>query len=90
MQAATKSQTGIDFRTEQLLSIRPDDPTSATSTAWHHVKMKQGEIETALASRYEMTCSESRYFIKANWQAWEGEACIFEKSFDFEIQRNLV
>ena len=83
-------QTGIDFRTEQLLSIRPDDPTSASSTARHQVKMKQGEIETALASRYEMTCSESHYFIKANWQAWEGAACIFEKSFDFEIRRNLV
>jgi hypothetical protein len=52
--------------------------------------MRHGEIETALASRYEMTCSESHFFIKAAWRALEGEECIFEKTFDYEIERNLV
>lgn len=83
-------ETEIDFVTDQSLSIHPDDPTSATSTSWHHVTMRHGEIETALASRYEMTCSESHFFIKAAWRALEGEECIFEKTFDYEIERNLV
>jgi hypothetical protein len=83
-------ETEIDFVTDQSLSIHPDDPTSATSTSWHHVTMRHGEIETALASRYEMTCSASHYFIAATWQAFEGEACIFERTFDLEIERNLL
>ena len=83
-------ETEIDFKIDQLLSIHPDDPNSATSTSRHHVKMQQGEIATALESRYEMTCSDSQFFIKASWRAWEGNECIFEKEFDYKIKRNLV
>jgi len=84
------SETEIDFKIDQLLSIHPDDPNSAVSTTWHYVKMQQGEIATALESRYEMTCSSGQYFIKAVWRAWESKKCIFKKTFDHRINRNLI
>lgn len=83
-------ETEIDFRTDQRQSIHPDDPGSAKSTAWHKVKMQQGELATILESRYEMTCSESQFFIKAQWRAGVGNEYIFEKNFDYTIKRNLL
>ena len=83
-------ETEIDFKIDQLVSIHPDDPNSATSTNRHYVKMQQGEIATALESRYEMTCSDSQYFIRAEWRAFEGNECIFNKTFDHKIKRNLI
>ena len=82
--------TSIDFTIDQLLSIHPDDPSSARSETTLNVKMKQGETETALKSHYEMTSSSQYYFIRAKWQAYENDACIFEKCFDEKIGRKLV
>lgn len=83
-------ETGIDFTVEQQLSIHPGKAGSAKSINRHRVKMQQGETSTALECRYEMTCSNSKYFIKAAWFAWESGNCIFKKEFDHEIQRNLI
>ena len=82
--------TSIDFTIDQLLSIHPDDPQSAKSKTTLNVKMQQGETETTLKSHYEMTSSDQHYFIKAKWQALEHDHCIFEKSFDEKIRRNLI
>lgn len=82
--------TSVDFTIDQLLSVHPDDPNSAKSETQLQVKMQQGEIETALQSHYEMTSSSEYYFIRAMWQAWEGDQCIFEKHFDEKIRRYLV
>jgi len=83
-------ETDIDFITEQILSIHPEDPNSAKSVTILDVKMQQGETNTALKSRYEMTSSDDHYFVKATWQAWEKGSCIFEKNFDEKIKRNLI
>jgi putative CocE/NonD family hydrolase len=82
--------TDIDFTIDQLLSIHPDEPNSAKSDTALQVKMKQGETETALKSHYEMTSSQQHYFIRATWQAWVGDECIFERSFDEKIERKLI
>ena len=83
-------ETGIDFTIDQLLSIHPDDPNSAKSETKLRVKMQQGKTETALRSHYEMTSSSKHYFIRATWQAWESDRCVFEKHFDEKIKRNLI
>lgn len=83
-------ETEIDFKIDQLLNIHPSDPNAAKSTSWHHVKMQQGEIATALEGRYEMTCSDSQFFIKAQWRALVNGECIFEKQFDQKIKRSLL
>ena len=82
--------TGIDFTVDQLLSIHPDDPNSAKSELKLQVKMQQGKTETALQSHYEMTSSSKHYFIRAKWQAWESDRCVFEKRYDEKIKRNLI
>ncbi|MBT8069071.1 MAG: CocE/NonD family hydrolase [Gammaproteobacteria bacterium] len=82
--------TGVDFTINQLLSIHPDEPNSAKSEATLRVKMQQGDTETALRSHYKMTSSSQHYFIRATWQAWEGENCIFEQQFNEKIERNLI
>ena len=82
--------TDIDFTIDQLLSIHPDDPNSAKSETSLQVKIKQGETQTALKSHYEMTSSQQHYFIRAKWQAWAGDECIFERHFDKKIERNLI
>ena len=82
--------TDIDFTIDQLLSIHPDDPNSAKSETTLQVKMKQGETQTALQSFYEMTSSQQHYFIKATWQAWVGDECIFERHFDEKIERKMI
>ena len=82
--------TSVDFTIDQSMSIHPGDPNSAKSETTLHVKLQQGETETALNSHYEMTSSDQHYFIKATWQAWENDRCIFEKFFDEKIRRNLI
>ena len=83
-------ETDIDFTIDQKLSIHPDDPNSAKSEVTHLVKMRQGKIETALQSNYEMTSSSQHYFIRATWRAMEGDRCIFERHFEEKIKRNLI
>ena len=83
-------ETGVDFTIDQLLSIHPDDPNSAKSETTLQVKMQQGKTETALQSHWEMTSSARHYFIRATWQAWESNRCVFEKRFDEKIERNLI
>ena len=83
-------ETSIDFTTEQSLDIHPGKPDSASSRAWHNVKMQHGKLKTALHGFYEMTCSEQRFFIRARWRAWADQECVFEKEFDHEIERRLV
>jgi hypothetical protein len=83
-------ETAIDFTTDQILSIHPNEPASAKSTSWHNVTMQQGLIRTSLESRYEMTCTENHYFIKSLWRAREDGDCFFEKEFDHKIKRNLI
>ena len=82
--------TEIDFTIDQVFSIHPDDPNSAKSEATHRVKMRQGKIETALQSHYEMTSSGTHYLVKATWQALEADQCIFERHFEEKIERNLI
>ncbi len=82
--------TSIDFTVDQRVSIHPDEPCSAISTNCHRVTMQQGETLTRLQAYYEMTCSESRFYIKARWQAWEADACLVEKEFNHAIQRHLL
>ena len=82
--------TDIDFTIDQLLSIHPDDPNSASSKTGLQVKMNQGGLVTSLYSHYEMTSSRQHYFITATWQAWAGDSCIFEKHFDEKIERRLI
>jgi putative CocE/NonD family hydrolase len=82
--------TGIDFTVDQVLSIHPDEANSAKSDTTLQVKMKQGETETAIEGHYEMTSSSEHYFIRATWQALEGNEVIFEKYFDEKIRRNLI
>jgi hypothetical protein len=52
--------------------------------------MKQGKTGTTLKSHYEMTSSQHFYFVRANWQAWAGDECIFEREFDEKIERKLI
>ena len=82
--------TDIDFTIDQLLSIHPGEPNSAKSETTLQVKMKQGETRTTLRSHYEMTSSQQHYLIRATWQAWAGDECIFEKHFDEKIERHLI
>jgi putative CocE/NonD family hydrolase len=82
--------TDVDFTIDQLLSIYPDDPNSAKSETDLLVKMKQGKTGTTLKSHYEMTSSQHFYFVRANWQAWAGDECIFEREFDEKIERKLI
>lgn len=83
-------ETEIDFTLEQLLTIQPDDPGSAKSVTDLSVEMQQGDLETALNGHYEMTSTNSHYYVKAHWEAWEGRECIFDKDFDVKIKRNLI
>lgn len=84
------SQTEIDFTLHQLMTIHPDDPNSARSTTELNVIMQQGDTATALKGRFEMTSTDSHFRVVANWQAWQGSDCIFERDFDVAIKRNLV
>jgi hypothetical protein len=82
--------TEVDFTIDQRLSIHPDDPNSARSETALKVKMTQGKTKTALNSHYEMTSSQQHYFVRATWQAWADDECIFERKFDEKIERMLI
>lgn len=84
------SETEIDFTLDQLMTIHPDDPNSAASSTELNVIMQQGDTATALKGKFDMTSSAEQFLVKANWQAWEGVNCIFEKDFNVAIKRNLV
>lgn len=84
------SQSAIDFKVRQSLSIHPNDPHSAKNIIHLSVDMGREGWQTSIEASYEMTCDANQFYVNASWQASYEDEVIFEKTFDEIIKRNFM
>jgi len=67
--------------------IREDDPLSARAEVVHKTLSRRGEWTVRVETRTVLTSTKEAYRIEARLEAWEGEARVFEKTWDRRVPR---
>ncbi|MCC5986653.1 MAG: CocE/NonD family hydrolase [Pararhodobacter sp.] len=70
--------------------IHPDDPLSARNAAHWSFTIGRGDWQTRTETRSEMTCDATHFHIRANLEAYENEALICRREWDFSVPRDGV
>lgn len=70
--------------------IRPDDPLSARATHVWEQRLSRGAWAVRTRAEAEMTATATGLRMQAKLTAWEGEAVVFERTWDEETPRRFV
>ncbi len=74
----------------ELWEIHPDDPLSARAVHVWEQRLSRGDWSVRTRAEAEMTGTATHLRMTARLQAWEGEAIVFEREFDAEVDRRFV
>ncbi len=70
--------------------IAPDDPLSARAVHIWEQRLSRGAWSVRTRAEAEMTGTASHLRMTAHLRAWEGEALVFERRWDEEVERSFV
>ncbi len=70
--------------------ISPDDPLSARAVHVWEQRLSRGDWSVRTRAEAEMTGTATELRMKARLTAWEGEAMVFDRSFDEAVMRRFV
>ena len=70
--------------------ISADDPLSARAVHVWEQRLSRGDWQVRTRAEAEMTGTATHLRMTAKLTAWEGDAVIFERSFDEEVERRFV
>jgi putative CocE/NonD family hydrolase len=70
--------------------ITPDDPLSARAVHTWEQRLSRGDWSVRTRVEAEMTGSPDDLRLKARLVAWEGDAVVFEREWDDEVQRRFI
>jgi len=74
----------------ELWEIAPDDPLSARAVHIWEQRLSRGAWSVRTRAEAEMTGTASHLRMTAHLRAWEGEALVFERRWDEEVERSFV
>ncbi len=74
----------------EVWAIHPDDPLCARAEHSWEQRLSRGDWQVRTLAEAEMTGTPSHLVMKARLRAWEGEALIFERSFEDRVARRFV
>lgn len=66
------------------------DPTSARAVHVWEQRLSRGTWAVRTRAEAEMTCTATHLRLKARLTAWEGEAVVFTRDWDDQVERRLV
>lgn len=67
-----------------------EDPTSARAVHVWEQRLSRGDWQVRTKAEAEMTCTTTHLRMKASLSAWEGDALIFQRDWDDEVERRFV
>ncbi|KAF0116921.1 MAG: glutaryl 7-ACA acylase [Rhodobacteraceae bacterium] len=70
--------------------IHPDDPLSARATHIWEQRLSRGSWAVRTEARAEMTASATHLRMQARLTAWEGDAVVFQRDWDDEVERRYI
>ncbi len=70
--------------------IHPDDPLSARAVHLWEQHLSRGSWAVRTEARAEMTATATHLRMQARLTAWEGEAVVFQRDWDDEVERKFV
>ena len=74
----------------EVWAIHPDDPLCARAEHSWEQRLSRGDWQVRTLAEAEMTGTPSHLVMKARLRAWEGEALIFERSFEDRVARRFI
>jgi uncharacterized protein len=80
----------IGTRMEERMSIRDGDPLSAETEMARSYSIGRGGWRTRIDARAKVTATGTAFRVTAALQAYEGDALVFERTWDEEIPRDGV
>ncbi len=86
--AAHGLQTGASM--SELWEIHPDDPLSARAIHSWEQRLSRGDWRIRTEAWAEMTASPTHLHLKARLRAYEGDALVFDRSYDEDVARQFV
>ena len=70
--------------------VHPDDPLSARATHIWTQSLARGDWRVRTEASAEMTATATHLRMKARLTAWEGDAVIYDRQWDDEVERKFV
>jgi hypothetical protein len=70
--------------------IHPDDPLSARATHLWEQRLSRGDWAVRTRAWAEMTGTGTHLRMQARLTAWEGDAVVFDRHWDEEVERTFV
>jgi predicted acyl esterase len=70
--------------------VHPDDPLSARATHVWEQRLSRGDWRVRTHVTATQTCTATHLRMTATVRAWEGDALVFERSFDEQVAREFV
>ncbi|MBA3911981.1 MAG: peptidase S15, partial [Rhodobacter sp.] len=77
-------------RLTERWEIHPDDPLSARATHVWEQTLSRGDWAVRTRAWAEMTGTGTHLRMKARLTAWEGDAVVFDRHWDEEVERTFV
>lgn len=82
--------TTLSGGSDWFMSIQEGDPNSGVWQLDWYSTIERGDWKTTTRSSLELTSTADAFRIKESITAWEGEAKVYEKSWDNQIKRDLM
>ena len=80
----------VESTHEEIYSIHPDDPCSARCRIVWTEKFSRDDWEVSSRTTTDVSSNPREFLLRANLEAWEGDAIVHECSWCREIERKCV
>jgi putative CocE/NonD family hydrolase len=77
-----------ESRSTERYSVKDDDPLAATATMDYQWEFERGDWRVRTVATTHVACTATEYVVSARLTGYEGEALVFERTFDERIRRN--